>query len=129
MQLEFLQDVNNYGEDIIRLYGFDSAEAIKFKAVVDKLIIDGNYITLSTLDFIQPINCDLTLRIAPTDEGIMRIDETNFICDLTKACYEEMSRLIEPFCKKESRGFQFLYELDVPIDFLFSPDGNVKIKD
>ena len=123
MQLEFLEDINNYQEDIIRLYGFDSAEAIKFKSVIDKLIVDQKNIDLSTLDFIQAINCDLSLRVSETDEGITASAKGNFNCDLTLESYKRISTLIEPFCKKESRGFQWLYELDTPIDFLFSPGG------
>lgn len=31
-----------------------------------------------------------------------------------------MLKRIEPFCLKESDAFQYLYDLDNPIDFIFS---------
>jgi hypothetical protein len=47
----------------------------------------------------------------------------DFECSLTDAAYKEMVYLMEPFCVKEATGYQWLYEIDCPIDFLFSPGG------
>ncbi|WP_302850212.1 hypothetical protein [Polaribacter cellanae] len=38
--------------------------------------------------------------------------------------YIEMLRLLEPFCKKESKGYQYLYDVDTPTDLLFAPYAN-----
>jgi len=38
--------------------------------------------------------------------------------------YVNMITLLEPFCKKESRGFQYLYDVDSPTDLLFSPTAS-----
>lgn len=50
-------------------------------------------------------------------------DKVNFECALTISLYREMIQLIEPFEQGEVGGYQWLYDLDCPIDLLFSPDG------
>ena len=30
---------------------------------------------------------------------------------------------LEPFCNKETKSYQYLYDLDNPTDFIFSPSG------
>jgi hypothetical protein len=36
-----------------------------------------------------------------------------------------MAKLLEPFCKKETKGFQYLYDIDNPTDLLFSPSAGL----
>jgi hypothetical protein len=121
MKLKFLENINAYGEHAIRLNDFNKAEASKFLAIIKDLVSGPKQIIyLSSYEFIIPVNCTLTLRIAETDEGIITEDNKEFFCDLTPDAYEEMILLIEPFCLKETDAYRFLYELDNPIDFLFS---------
>ena len=121
MKLKFLENINAYGEHAIRLNDFDKAEASKFLKIIKDLVSGSKQmIQLSSYDFIVPINCSLTLRIAETDEGITTEDNKEFFCDLTPNAYKEMILLIEPFCLKETDAYRYLYELDNPIDFLFS---------
>jgi hypothetical protein len=35
-----------------------------------------------------------------------------------------MISLLDPFCIKDRKGYQYLYDIDNPIDFLFSPAGS-----
>ena len=35
-----------------------------------------------------------------------------------------MVRLLEPFCKKETKGHQYLYDVDTPTDLLFAPSAS-----
>lgn len=125
MKLEFLDNVNEYQDQVIRLYNFDKTEAIKFRDAIQQTIIDANKpLDLNSLDFIEPINCKLILHISDTDEGILTMDNKTFFCDLTLDGYKHMIRLIEPFCIKDTRSFQMLYDVDTQVDFLFSPYGN-----
>lgn len=125
MKLEFLDNVNEYGDQVIRLYNFDKSEAIKFRDSIQKTIIDSNSsLDLLTLNFIEHINCKLILHTSETDEGILTMDNQTFFCDLTIEGYKDMIRLIEPFCIKESKSFTMLYDIDTQVDFLFSPYGN-----
>jgi hypothetical protein len=122
MKLDFLDEVNEYGDQLVRLYEFDKTEAIKFRdAVQENLIEKETSLDLTTLDFIEPVNCRLILHLAEEDEGILTLDNKLFFCDLTKKGYQNMIRLIEPFCIKDMRRSQMLYELDNPIDLLFAP--------
>ncbi|MBL7892042.1 MAG: hypothetical protein JNL63_05390 [Bacteroidia bacterium] len=121
MKLEFLKNINEYNEHAIRLFDFNSSQANEFRHTIDGLIANReDHIDLSSLDFIQSINCKLTLRVGQSDEGISTVDELNFFCDLTINNYKNMMQLLSPFCRKESSGYQWLYDIDTPIDFLFS---------
>jgi hypothetical protein len=122
MKLDFLEEINEYGDQLIRLYNFDKTEAKKLKDAIQTNIIENETsLDLSTLDFIEPVNCRLILHIAEEDEGILTVDNSLFFCDLTLDGYKNMVRLMEPFCLKETRRSQMLYELDTEIDFLFAP--------
>jgi hypothetical protein len=60
-------------------------------------------------------------RIAEEDEGIITINDINFFCELPIAGYEQMLFLMEPFCTIDTKGFQWLYDINSQTDFLFSP--------
>lgn len=124
MKLQFLDDVNEYQDQVIRLYSFDMAEAIKFRDALQKTIVDSNLpLDLNTLDFIESVNCKLILHISETDEGILTMDNKTFFCDLTLDGYKNMIYRIEPFCLKETKSFKMLYDLDTQVDFVFAPYG------
>ncbi|PVD49274.1 hypothetical protein DC498_25875 [Terrimonas sp.] len=132
MKIEFLDDISDGGRfphadpnQLVRLYDFDCSQANRLRQIIQEEIIKSNKeIDLATLDFIQPVNCGLILKISDTDKGIVTSDNKNFVCSLTIEKYREMIFLMEPFCDKESNGCQWLYGIDTPIDFLFSPGGS-----
>lgn len=132
MKIEFLDDISDGGRfpdadpsQLVRLYDFDSAQANKLRQAIQEKIIDGNKaIDLTTFDFIQSVNCSLTLKLSDMDKGIVTTDKKHFVCSLTIEKYKEMIFLIEPFCNKDTSGYQWLYDIDTPIDFLFSPGGS-----
>ena len=125
MKLEFLDNVNEYGDQVIRLYNFDRSEAIKFRDAIQKTVINASFpLDLNTLDFIEHVNCKLILHLSDTNEGILTMDNKTFFCDLTPDGYKNIVQLIEPFCLKETKSFTMLYDLDTQVDFLFSPYGN-----
>ena len=124
MQLDYIDKINEFGDNIIRLYDFDRSQAEKFHQIVAQTIIkDKKQLDLATVDFIQERNCNLILRISNEDIGIIRTGKKKFFCDLTIEGYESMISLLEPFCKKETKGYQWLYDIDSQTDFLYSPGG------
>jgi hypothetical protein len=131
MKLEYLDNISSLGEyagvvtnQLIRLFDFDKTEAEKFKQAIRKTIMEENQsLELSDLDFIQSVNCSLTLRISKDDKGITTEDQHTFICDLTKKGYQKIISFVEPFCNKDNDGYQWLYDINTPIEFLFSPSG------
>ena len=124
MKLGYIEDVNQYQENILRLYNFDKGQAIKFRDLIQDVIINRKQkLDLSKVDFIETENCNLTLGLFKTDEGIMRNDNKNFVCALTLNGFKNMLKLIEPFCFKEAKSYQYLYDIDNPTDFLFTPSG------
>lgn len=121
MKLKFLENINEYDEHAVRLNDFDKTQAAMFLQILNDLTTNaGQFINLSDYEFIEPINCELILRISETDEGIITEDHTHFFCDLTLEAYTKMIKLIEPFCIRETDAYRILYDLDNPIDFIFS---------
>jgi hypothetical protein len=124
MELDYIGNINEFGESVVRLYNFDKAEALKFRALIEDTIIKNQQkLDLSQIDFIESRNCNLILGPFKTDEGILTNDNKTFYCALTLECYHKMLQLLEPFCEKNTLGYQYLYEIDNPTDFLFSPAG------
>jgi len=121
MKLKFLENINEYDEHAVRLNDFDKAQAALFLQILKDLTTNENaFINLSEFEFIEPINCELILRVSETDDGITTEDYQHFFCDLTLEGYAEIIKLIEPFCIKETDAYRILYDLDNPIDFIFS---------
>ena|ERR1039458_8745875 len=123
MKLEYVKDINGYDEHAIRLSDFDSLQANKFREIINFIIDTKTSIELTSHDFIELLNIKLTLRVAEEDLGITTTDYVDFFCDLTIDSYKNITKLLEPFCRKESRGYQWLYDIDTPIGFLFSAGG------
>jgi hypothetical protein len=106
MKLDYIENINAYGDNVVRLYDFEMPEAIKFSELIQQLIKTKSQVELSTIDFIEARNCSLTLRICNTDEGITTENDIDFYCDLTSDAYQTMLKLIEPFCKKKTKAPQ-----------------------
>lgn len=124
MNLDFLDHVNEYDDNLVRLYDFDMAEAILFQESLQGFIAsNATSMDLSELNFIKPRNCSLTLHIGEEDLGIITKNKVQFHCILTKAGFQAMSDLLKPFCLRETSGYQWLYDIDSQTDFLFSPGG------
>ena len=124
MKLEFVDNVSEYGDQTIRLFDFNKELATKFRDAVQKTLLDDNKsLDLSTFDFIDCGKFKLILHLSEEDEGVMTQDNLLFFCDLTRKGYENMIRLLAPFCNKDTRSFQMLYDLDTEIDFQFAPYG------
>jgi len=127
MHLDYINDVNEFGESIVRLYGFGMAESQKFKALLTAWITNPESILdLSTIPFITCRNCNVIMVIRDEDEGMLTNDYQTFYCKLTLEGYQNLIALLEPFCMKETLGYQWLYDIDNPIDFLFSPAGTAE---
>jgi hypothetical protein len=124
MKLDYIDNINEHGEDIVRLYDFNMSESILLQQAIQQTVIENKQqLDLATLEFIEPRNCYLTLRLAESDEGILTRDKIEFYCFLRLDGYKQLVALLEPFCNKETKGYAWFYEIDTPIGFLFSPAG------
>jgi len=108
MTIDFIPNINNYGEHVVRLYGFDKIEAERFRKALHQVVL----VEKQPLDF-----------IAEEDEGISTENNQVFYCDLTLESYEKMEKLIHPFTTKDTVAHQWLYDVDTEIDLLFAPAG------
>ena len=126
MKLEFLYQINAFDEHAVRLSDFNSSQAREFREVLkQEILIEKNSLEVNTLGFIESVNCQLTLRIAKEDLGIEEVVGKHLYCDLTLESYKNMLKLLEPFCNKESKGYQWLYDVDTPIGLLFSAGDRI----
>lgn len=125
MELDYIGNINEYGDSVVRLYNFDKAQAVKFRQAIEHIILTNKqHLDLSRLEFIEPRNCNLVLRISKTNEGIITLDNKIYYCFLTIDGYKNMVSLLKPYCEKETKGYKYLYDLDNLIDLLFSPAGS-----
>lgn len=124
MKLDYIDKINDFGDNVVRLYDFDKWEAIEFSALIEEVIIQNKCrLDLSKVEFIERRNCNLIMGLFTSDEGILSPDNENFFCILTLESYKNMQKLIKPFCNKNMKAHQYLYDLDIPTDFLFAPAG------
>ncbi|QHI39092.1 hypothetical protein IMCC3317_44930 [Kordia antarctica] len=134
MKLEYNHDLTDNGKfknieikNLIRLWDFGCNESKLFQELINSFVLDASKfeVVLEAQEFITSINCKLTLIKSDKNNGIERISEDQFICNLNLDSYKHMINLIEPFINHDSSGYQWLDELANPseIDFLFSPGG------
>ena len=124
MELDYIANINGHDENLVRLYNFNKAEAIKFRNLLKETIIEKRQkLDLSEVDFIEPRNCNLIFGLFKSDAGILTKDNETFFCILTLSGFETMLKLIAPFCEKETRSYQYLYDIDNPTDLLFCPSA------
>ncbi|WP_397445054.1 hypothetical protein [Polaribacter sp. R77954] len=125
MELDYINNYNGLEENIVRLYNFNKAEAILFRdLLIDVVITKKQKLDVSQVDFIDTENYNLIFGLFKTDEGILTKDNQTFFCVLTIESFRKMIRLLEPFCKKETKSYQYLYDLDTPTDLLFAPNAS-----
>ncbi|MGK0139912.1 MAG: hypothetical protein ACI9DJ_003378, partial [Algoriphagus sp.] len=65
MTLDYLPLINNYGDNLVRLYDFEKEEAAKFWKILKKTLVDDlQVLDLSNVPFIQTKKCNLILRLS-----------------------------------------------------------------
>ena len=125
MKLDYIDNYNGLQENIVRLFDFDKAEAIQFRDLIQEIVINNKQkLDLAQVEFINTEECNLIFGLFKTDEGILTKDNETFFCILTIESFRKMVRLLEPFCQKETKSHQYLYDVDTPTDLLFAPYAN-----
>lgn len=124
MELDYIENVNGFDENVVRLYNFDKTEAVKFRDLIKETIVEKKQkLDLAEIDFIEARNCNLIFGLFKSDEGILTKDNKTFFCILTLDGFTNMLKLIEPYCNKNSRSYQYLYDIDNPTELLFCPSA------
>jgi hypothetical protein len=128
MKIEYLTNTNpdHPKESILRIFDFDSTQACQFRDILAKLATgSASEIDISDLPFVTSIDgCRLILKAGMRDKGLNHVSSTTFECTLTRLTWENAEGLVEPFCEGNLSGYQWLYDLDNDIEFLFSPSGD-----
>lgn len=131
MKLEFLNDITHGGafpdaepKQLIRLFAFNVHEVIHLRDLIRKNLVEtSSVLNLHHLNFIEPINCKLQFCISDFDIGISTTDNLDFKCQLTVKGYNEMIHFLEPFCDRDTSGYQWICEGESPIELLLSNGG------
>jgi hypothetical protein len=134
MKLEYLQDLTANGkfkhvvsQNLIRLWDFGCQESKQFQTLIKDFVADDLKSTLSLdqQDFIEPLNCKLTLIKDRANNGINRLSDDAFTCNLSIDSFKHIVKLVEPFVHEDSSGHQWLDgKANVGnIEFLFTPGG------
>lgn len=124
MQLDFIDNINEFGESILRLYDTNMTESQQLSSVLKAWIKQPNTVLdFSMLPFIECRNCNMIFVVGDEDEGLLTDDYETFYCKLTTQGFEGVIQALEPFCTKETLGYKWLYDIDNPIDLLYSPAG------
>ena len=129
MQLEFLSDISDGGkypdvvsDNLIRLFEFDASETeLITRLILKTLIKERESIELADFEFINPVNCRLTMMISDRDYGIIKTEiPDKFTCKLTRESYFIMIERM----REVSDGHNWLCDTsNGGIDFLYSPGG------
>jgi len=130
MKLEYLDDLSYSGkykdvvsDNLIRLYDFRQNETADLVDLIyQRLIVDKQSLDLTTVDFIQSINCRVTLQLSSSDEGVIKTDKPDFfICKLTQQTY---ITAIDYMKAAAESGYNWLCDTSKDdIDFLYSSGG------
>lgn len=124
MKLDFKDNLNQYGDNILRLFDFKMAEAILLRDVIIKFLEGDNpYLKFDDLEFIESVGCCLTFAIHEEDLGVVTRDKKDFFCAMTKEGFEGILKLLQPYCEKECKGYQYLYDIDSHTDLVLAPVG------
>jgi hypothetical protein len=129
MKLEYLEDISDGGrykqvasENLIRLYDFDESQTSELTRLISQhLLADKQDLDLVNARFLEPINCQLILRLSAVDKGILKTEKPGvFTCSLSEKSYTTLIEIM----KSVSGGHNWLCETsDDNIDFLYSPGG------
>jgi hypothetical protein len=129
MKLDYLSDISDRGkytdvvsENLIRLFDFEQTQTKQLADLIyQRLIVDKQALDLATVDFIESINCQLTLQASSTDKGIMKTDRPNsFICEPTEQTYIVATE----YMKAVDSGHNWLCDTSADnVDFLYSAGG------
>jgi hypothetical protein len=130
MKLEYLDDISEGGkykdgvsENLIRLYDFGQKETTQLvNLIYQRLIVDKQSLDLTTIDFIEPINCHVTLQLSSSDEGVIKTDKADiFIVKLMEQTYITATEYMNAAA---DNGYNWLCDTSTDdIDFLYSTGG------
>lgn len=109
-------------DKIICLSHFSKAELLMLIQSL-KDVQKGNVIVLPEQAYMCYKEVKLELRLSNRDYGISQENEMSFVCNLSVSAYKNAINLIDQLLTNEMNGFQWLYDIDIPIELLLSKDA------
>jgi hypothetical protein len=109
MKIEFLES-GSADCPLIRIYGDEPEVCKQFRRAFEQLA-NGSVeeTSLTDLPGVEPLGgCCLIAQAGRRDRGIVRKGGNGFCWVLTPATWDNVAGLIEPFCRNETCGYQWL---------------------
>ena len=109
-------------ETIVRLFGFTTAEAEKFLAVLKNLTAGkADQVAVHELPYVEAVEgCKLRLRVRSWDQSMSQVGPSAFECGYTTGTWDNLAGLVEPFIAG-SAGYQWLAGGSGQLSLLLSP--------
>jgi hypothetical protein len=111
MKIELLES----GSDdcpVIRIYGDEPEVCQEFQRAFEQLAnASVEEVLLTNLPGVEPLSgCCLIAQVGRINRGIVRKGRNSFFWVLTPTTWDNVAGLLEPFCRTESAGYQWLDE-------------------
>jgi len=123
MNLEYLAE-GSRDCPLIRLYGFNPAEARSLRNLVRSLATgESHSVAIHDELWAESVGgCRLTFRRGNRNQGVREVHPMNFECVLTSDGWSNVEDLLDPFCNSHIAGFQWLTS-GGSVSLLFSQNG------
>lgn len=125
MKLEYLGNTGDSLYDkILRLYHFNTNQTMALIEVIQHELIElRNDILLNKLDFIEPVNCELNLRLSQENPGIVPLGNNKFNCEMDLINYSNLIEMLQDSTGDDAGYYWLDNDCDSDICFLYSEGG------
>lgn len=109
MKVEFLEH-GSADCPLLRIYGDEPDVCQHLRRAFENLALGSvEEVSITDLQGVEPLDgCCLVAKAGSRDRGIVRTGESRFLWVLTPATWDNVAFLIEPFCGKQTGGYQWL---------------------
>ncbi len=123
MKISFLQGVTMaHPEDSILLIShFDSDGAMLLHQTIECLFVEREIVVTGKILVENGDGLILTFALSDLDQGCIKKDN-HLLCSLRAESWKKAQEGIRALVSR-SRGFQYLYDVNCPIDIVISPSG------
>ena len=125
MKIEFLEKTGDASHNnILRIFAFNQDETLVLRSLIEKFILEQKKdLKIHSLDFVEEINCKLTMTRVNKNIGVSQINSTEFKWELNTEQCTNVCEMLENSIR--TSGFYWLDgdDCETDVDLLFSEGG------
>ena len=125
MKIEFLEKTGDASyNNILRMFAFNKDETLALRSLIKKLVLEQKKdLKIHSLDFVEEINCKLTMTRVNKNIGVSQINSTEFKWELNTEQCTNVCEMLENSIR--TSGFYWLDgdDCETDVDLLFSEGG------